>query len=156
MGEPLSRKAGKKEAEGCAQFAGKGAGTSVWQTVDRRDGVGPAADGRNRSGSNARPPDCENHRRILGPDHRRRRQLQHVPVPGARRGSGISRAHRDVGCLPVVSGEIQCTAAQAGEAIYNRKKDRGGNRLSKESRRTRGRRSTLAVFLSSRYAETWG
>ena len=42
----------------------------------------------------AREADRQDHRRVLGADHRGRRQLQHVPVPGARRRAGAGRADR--------------------------------------------------------------
>ena len=56
-----------------------------------------------------RPPAGEaggqDHRRVLGADHRRRRQLPHVRVPGARRRAGAGRADRHLGDVHDVPGQ---------------------------------------------------
>ena len=49
---------------------------------------------RHRNRPPAREAHRQDHRRILGADHRRRRQLQHVQLPGARRRAGAGGAHR--------------------------------------------------------------
>ena len=49
---------------------------------------------RHRNRPPAREAHRQDHRRVLGADHRRRRQLQHVQLPAARRRAGAGGAHR--------------------------------------------------------------
>ena len=76
----------------------------------------PGKDGLDRSRPHAREAGGENHRRILGADHRGRRQLPHVRIPGARRRAGAGRADRDLGGLLDVSGEGARHSEMAGES----------------------------------------
>ena len=64
--------------------------------------------------------DRQDHRRILGADHRRRRQLQHVRLPGARRGAGHGRADRHLGRVPDVPGQGACQGEVAGQPSASR------------------------------------
>ena len=67
----------------------------------------------------------EDHRRILGADHRGRRQLPHVRVPGARRRASDRRADRHLGGVPAVPGQ--------------------GERAKKKGRRSAPQRSSEVV-----------
>ena len=58
-----------------------------------------------RSRSHSGEAGGEDHRRILGADHRGRRQLPHVRFPRARRRAGDGRADRNLGRVPDVSGQ---------------------------------------------------
>ncbi len=65
---------------------------------------------RDRAGDHRGRPSAgeaggEDHRRVLGADHRRRRQLPHVRVPGARRRAGAGGADRHLGDVHDVPGE---------------------------------------------------
>ena len=66
---------------------------------------GARAAGHHRGRSPAGEAGGEDHRRVLGADHRGRRQLPHVRVPGARRRAGAGGADRDLGDVHDVPGE---------------------------------------------------
>ena len=56
----------------------------------------------------------QDHRRILGPDHRGRRQLQHVPLPRKGRRAGRGRADRHLDLLPDAPGRAASYHDQKG------------------------------------------
>ena len=58
-----------------------------------------------RSGSHQGEAGGQDHGRVLGADHRGRRQLPHVRVPGAGRRAGDGRADCDLGGIPDVPGQ---------------------------------------------------
>ena len=63
----------------------------------------------------ARQAHREDHRRVLGADHRGRRQLQHVPLPGTRRRAGHRRADRHLDHVHDPPGRAEdATTSRAG------------------------------------------
>ena len=84
---------------------------------------------RDRSGPPAREAHRQDHRRVLGADHRGRRQLQHVPLPGARgrAGAGGADRHLDHVHAPPGGAEIQRPARASRRAPRCRRSGRSAS-----------------------------
>ena len=82
----------------------------VGQGLSQRAPHGPRPDELHRSGPHQGEAGGQDHRRVLGADHRRRRQLPHVRVPGARRRAGDGGADRHLGGLSDVPGQGPCAS----------------------------------------------
>ncbi len=119
-GEEDSRQQGQ-EVGGLGQLAVQGSRAALRQSVQRGAGCGSRAAGHHRGRSPAGEAGGEDHRRVLGADHRRRRQLPHVRVPGARRRAGAGRAHRHLGDVHDVPGEgARCGSPLARRSLQER------------------------------------
>ncbi len=78
---------------------------SLWQGICGCPARLPRQYQRDRSGSPAGEAGNQNHRRVLGADHRGRRQFQHVRVPGKGRRAGPGRTDRHLDRLHDVRGK---------------------------------------------------